>query len=76
MRVMSVYKCQLCGQLLRYGNTAEMEHEKMPEVVGKFISRYQTFAGSALSPAPMYIPHKCGNGNCGMAIFAGLMPER
>lgn len=75
MKVMSIYKCQLCGQLLRYGNAADLEYDQMPEVVGKFIAR-QRFSNTVLAPDPMYIPHKCRNGSCGIAMFAGIMPER
>ena len=66
------YKCQLCGTIIRYGDAFEMEYNQLPEFCGKVIQN-QLFAGNPhLHQAPMQIPHKCQDGNCGMAYFSGL----
>jgi hypothetical protein len=68
-----VYKCQLCGTLIQHGEPQEIPYESLPEICGQVI-RNQLFAGNPyLHKAQMQIPHKCKNGDCGMAYFAGFV---
>ena len=72
MKYIAVYKCQLCGTLIQYGEPQEMPYEALPEICAQVINN-QLFAGNPyLHTAHMQIPHKCKNGNCGMAYFAGF----
>lgn len=69
----AVYKCQLCGKLQRLGEAQEIPYNSLPELCAKVIQN-QLFAGNPyLHQAPMHVPHKCADGNCGMSIFAGFM---
>ena len=73
MKYIPVYKCQLCNTLIQYGNPQEIPYESLPELCNRVVSN-QLFAGNPyLHTALMQIPHKCENGNCGMAYFAGFM---
>jgi hypothetical protein len=72
MRYVAVYKCQLCGALVQYGEPKEIPYEELPEICGKVIQN-QLFAGNPyLYQAPMQVVHKCKDLNCGMAYFAGF----
>lgn len=75
MRYYAVYICPLCGKRLRLPNSAEIPYDKLPEMLGNVIQNQQ-FAGNAyLHKAPMQIPCKCGDGNAGLAQFAGFVQE-
>ena len=75
MKYSAIYKCLLCGQLLRYGESQEVPYNKLSELLEKVIQN-QLFSGnSALHTAPMHIPHECKNGNAGLAYFSGFMKE-
>ena len=75
MKYSAIYKCALCGQLIRYGDPNEVPYNKLPKLLGRAI-RNQLFAGNpALHEAPMNIPHNCKDGSGGMAYFAGFMRE-
>ncbi len=59
MKYFPVYKCALCGTLLRYGNATEIPYEELPKVLGDVIANQQ-FAGNPYlyqaphaHPAPM-----------------------
>lgn len=69
----AVYRCMLCGKYMVLGNPVELEYNQLPEVCGAIVKN-QIFAGNPyLHQAPMQIPCKCADGNCGMAYFAGMM---
>lgn len=75
MKYSAIYKCCLCGQLIRYGEPHEVPYDKLPELLGRVIGN-QMFAGNpALYEAAIHIPHKCRNGSAGLAYFAGFMKE-
>ena len=74
MRYMATYKCPLCGTILKYGNAVELPEPMLPEVLAKVV-RNQQMIGSAAYIAPMYIPHRCKDGNAGLAQFVGLTKE-
>ena len=65
------YKCQLCGQLINYGNAVEMDYNQIPDVLSQVVKN-QRFIGTSLYQAPMHIPHKCSDGSGGLACFCGL----
>lgn len=76
MKYAATYKCQLCDRLIQYGEAKEIPYEELPELCAKVIKN-QMFAGNQyLYHAPMQIPHKCKNGNGGMAYFAGFLKSR
>ena len=65
------YRCQMCGQLIHYGNPAEVPYEKIPELLAQVIKQQQ-FLGTPLYQAPMHIPHRCADGSGCLAYFVGL----
>ena len=71
-RYYAVYKCQLCGAALAYGEPHEVPYDKLPELCGKVVQNQTFINNPALYKAPMQIPHKCAEGSCGMAYFAGF----
>lgn len=77
MIVMPIYKCSLCGALLKGGKPMEADYNKLPEMCASVVKNQQ-FIGSPLFQVPMQIPHKCqdGYGSCGMAYFAGFKGVR
>lgn len=75
MKYWAVYKCPLCGKLLKLGDSVEIPYEKLPELLGR-IMQNQLFAGNPyLHKAPLYVPCKCDNGNAGLAQFVGFMQD-
>jgi hypothetical protein len=76
LEYIAVYKCQLCGTLLTYGDPKEIPYEVLPEICAKVIQNQQFAGNPYLYQAPMQIPHKCKDGNCGMAYFAGFMQKK
>lgn len=68
----AVYQCPMCSTKLRITDkNFEMDDEKMPELLAKVV-RNQQFLGTNLYEAPIYIPHKCQNGDRGLARFIGF----
>lgn len=67
----AVYKCLLCGALLRHGQEQEVPYDKLPELCAMVVKNQQ-FVGTMFYRAPLQIPHKCKDGSCGMAHFAGF----
>ena len=67
----ATYKCPLCGTLILYGEARPVPYDKLPELCAKVVKNQQ-FIGTMLYQAPMHIPHKCADGSCGMAYFAGF----
>ena len=75
MKYSAIYKCPLCGQLIRYGQPHEVPYDELPRLLGKVVQN-QLFAGNpVLHEAPMHIPHKCQDGSAGLACFAGFLKE-
>lgn len=69
----AVYKCPLCGNILKCGESIEIPYDELPNLLGLVI-RNQKFAGNPyLYQAPMHIPHKCRDGSAGLAQFAGFV---
>lgn len=68
----AIYKCPMCFKELRITeNPVEMEENMLPELLAKVVTNQQ-FIGSQLYQAPLYIQHKCGNGDGGLAQFVGF----
>lgn len=71
-KYIAVYKCPLCGRLIYTTDPQEVPYDKLPELCAKVVQN-QLFAGNVyLHKAQFYIPHKCKDGNCGLAAFAGF----
>ena len=76
MKYFAVYKCSLCGKLLRLGDSAEIPYNKLPELLGQIIKN-QSFAGNPyLHKVPLYVPCKCDNEDAGLAYFAGFVQDK
>lgn len=75
MKYFPVYKCELCGALLRYGNATEIPYKDLPKVLGDVVANQQFAGNPYLYKAPMHIPHRCPDGNGGLAYFAGFRKE-
>lgn len=73
-RYVATYRCPLCGTHLKYGDAVECPEQMLAEILAKVV-RNQQFIGSGMYVAPLYIPHKCSNGNAGLAQFVGLTKE-
>ena len=72
-KYIAVYKCPLCGQMLKYGEPQEVHYNDLPKFLGMFVNN-QLFAGNPyLNNAPMHIPCKCKDGSAGLAAFAGFL---
>ena len=74
-RYIATYKCPICGTLLFFGQPAEIPYDKLPELCGKVIRNQMFINNPALYQAPMHIHHKCPDGSCGLAYFAGFKKE-
>ena len=62
MKYYVTYKCPLCGTLIKYGKPKEIKQGELVERATKEIHAF----------GPAYIPHKCSNGNVGIALYAGF----
>ena len=71
-KYIAVYKCPLCGAAVQYGNPRQVPYDMLPDLCLQVVKN-QRFIGTMLYEAPMHIPHKCSDGSCGMAHFAGFM---
>lgn len=67
-----VYKCPLCGRLLYSPNSMNLEYDSLPDLLADVVKNQQFSGHPILYKAPFYIPCKCGNGNAGLAQFAGF----
>lgn len=67
----ALYKCEMCGQIQRYGDPVEADQDAAEKAVIKVISNQQ-FAGSVFYKAPMHITHRCTDGSVGISRFIGL----
>lgn len=72
VEMQAAYMCSMCDTMILYGNPFEIKYGDLPNLLGKVV-RNQLFAGNPyLHQAPMQIPHKCRNGNAGLAYFIGF----
>lgn len=77
MKYYAVYKCPLCGQLFRITNgTVECEENDLPVLMAKIVQNHELFFGNQyLYKCPIYMPHKCNDGNGGLGQLAGFKQE-
>ena len=73
-KVKMAYKCPLCGMLILSTSVREVEYNDLPSMCGKMVAN-QRFVGTTIYNEPLQIPHKCKDGSCGMAYFAGFKKE-
>lgn len=68
----AIYKCPMCSrEIIISDNATEMNENDIPELLARVVKNQQ-FIGSQLYQAPMHLPHKCGNGDGGLASFIGF----
>lgn len=73
MKVKPAYRCMQCDKVFTHENSDfEIEYYKLPELLFKVVVNQNFMFNPALYKAPLYIPHKCKDGSCGLAIFAGF----
>lgn len=72
MKYKVVYKCELCGELIQYGDVQEIPYEQLPEICARVVTSQIFKSNPYIQTAPMETVHKCKNGDCGMAYFAGF----
>lgn len=69
----AVYKCFLCNKTFRITDkVVGINENDIPELLGRFVAHQQFASNPYLYDAPMHVPHKCGNGDGGLAQFAGF----
>jgi hypothetical protein len=62
----------MCNSVLHYEESHEATQEELYDVCRQVIQN-QLFAGNPyLHKVQMQIPHKCKNGDCGIAHFTGF----
>lgn len=71
----ATYKCPLCGAIIKYGNPTECKESQLPDLLARVVKNQQ-FIGTTFYTAPLSIPHKCNDGNAGLAQFIGFVKER
>ena len=75
-RYRPIYKCGLCGMLLKIPETLNVPESEAEKQIARVIWRNEHFAGRRdLNPVAMYIPHNCTDGSCGVAQFIGIKKE-
>ena len=62
MKYYTTYKCPLCGTLIKYGKPKEIKPDELIERAMNDIP----------ANGPVIMPHKCSNGNVGVALYCGL----
>ena len=67
-----IYKCPMCLKRFTVGNSVDLEENMVPELLGKIVRNQQMMGNPYLYKAPMYVPHKCENGDGGLAQLAGF----
>jgi DNA-directed RNA polymerase subunit RPC12/RpoP len=76
MKYIAVYKCLMCNTILHYGEPHEATQEDLEVTCGQVIHN-QLFAGNPyLHKVQIQIPHKCKNGDCGIAYFSGFTQSK
>lgn len=68
----AVYKCPLCGTLLRWKEPQEAPYDALAALCGKFVGVQRFASNPAFDIPPAQVPCKCKDGSCGMATFAGF----
>ena len=76
MKYWFVYKCPLCGQLLKFKESVEIPYSELPNLLGKVVQNQQFAGNPYLHKVPMHIVCQCKNGNAGLASFAGFVEDK
>ena len=72
----ATYKCQMCGAVIKYGESADLEPQKIHQLVDRVVKMNQYFAeNQSPQQAQMYLPHRCKDGSGGLALFVGFKRE-
>ena len=67
-----VYKCFLCGSVLYWAETVQLNSDMLTEFLSKFV-HHQQFAGNPyLHQVPGHLVCMCKDGSTGLAYFAGV----
>ena len=75
MKVKMAYKCFLCETILLSENSIDVQYNDLPKMCGSVIANQNFLGNKYLYKEPLQIPHKCKDGSCGMAYFAGFYKE-
>ena len=68
----AIYRCQMCGKEFRTSeNPMQMEHNDIPALLASVL-KHQQFIGTPMYQASLYLPHKCENGDGGVAQLIGF----
>ena len=68
-----IYKCPLCStEFTVQEKPVEMDENMIPDMLAKVVKNQQMIGHPYLYVAPMHLPHKCGNGNGGLAQLIGF----
>ena len=68
----AIYRCPMCLKKFTVGNPVELEENQVPELLCKIVRNQQMMGNPYLYQAPMHIPHRCENGDGGLAQLAGF----
>ena len=69
----AMYKCPLCNSEFTCNKTpVEIDENEIPDLLGKFVAHQRFAHNPYLYDAPMYMVHRCGNGDGGLAPFIGF----
>lgn len=70
-----VYRCAMCAETIEADTDVFIPGEQMKPFC-ETVTRNQRFVGNPfLHSAPMHLIHKCADGSCGVAYFAGIRKE-
>lgn len=73
-KVFAKYRCLLCGKVFAIGQCAEIEDEKLPELLRSAI-KFRPYASNPsfrdLTP-PEHAMHCCDSESIGLGVFAGF----
>lgn len=65
------YHCLLCSTVFAYGDATELPYDELPDLCGKVVL-HQLDGNKYGLKFPKYTHHKCPDGSCGLAHFAGF----
>lgn len=70
-----VYKCPLCGATIKADGSRRIPYDDLPALCGQIVRLQQVAHNPYLADGIplMNIPHKCPDGGCGLAQFAGFL---
>lgn len=75
MKYRMAYKCQLCGAVVTSPRVNDVPYNDLPKLCANVVKNQMFMGNQYLYNEPMQVPHKCEDGSCGMAYFAGFRRE-